>query len=396
MARNREPSARDPEIAEVAAALWKGIDQLVDGMVERIRGEIDFYRSGKLLGPDDLRGSCAANVEFMLGSIGGAEFDPAAARATGKRRAEQGVPLPEIMAAYRVGSHYLWDALVAEATTTGAASNEALVRAASRVWAMQSVYTDAMMSAYRDVLAQQMLAQEEERSALVEALLEGRIRDGSTVWELAGLLRLPHQGPYVVVAAEVPVLGRQAFPGAAARLAGVGLASAWRLLPDLQVGVVCLQRDGQLDQLAGWLRAAATDRVGVSPPYEELGGTAQALRFARIALTGSVAGSLVTIFDESPLAVAAVGAPDVMTRFVHNVLGGMEQLSPDDRTVLQETLQTWLDCGGSASATAERLFCHPNTVRHRLRRIEERTGRSLTDPRAVAELCLALEAVRRL
>jgi DNA-binding PucR family transcriptional regulator len=47
-------------------------------------------------------------------------------------------------------------------------------------------------------------------------------------------------------------------------------------------------------------------------------------------------------------------------------------------------------------AVAERLCCHPNTVRYRLRRIEQRTGRSLSRPRDVAELCLALEVYRRL
>ncbi|MFY9764116.1 MAG: helix-turn-helix domain-containing protein [Mycobacterium sp.] len=48
------------------------------------------------------------------------------------------------------------------------------------------------------------------------------------------------------------------------------------------------------------------------------------------------------------------------------------------------------------SATAEALVCHPNTVRYRLRRIEKRTGRSLSRPRDVAELCLAFEVHRRL
>jgi DNA-binding PucR family transcriptional regulator len=48
------------------------------------------------------------------------------------------------------------------------------------------------------------------------------------------------------------------------------------------------------------------------------------------------------------------------------------------------------------SVTAEALVCHPNTVRYRLRRIEKRTGRSLSRPRDVAELCLVFEVQRRL
>jgi DNA-binding PucR family transcriptional regulator len=35
-------------------------------------------------------------------------------------------------------------------------------------------------------------------------------------------------------------------------------------------------------------------------------------------------------------------------------------------------------------------------VRHRLHRIEERTGKSLSRPRDIAELCLAFEVDRRL
>lgn len=52
----------------------------------------------------------------------------------------------------------------------------------------------------------------------------------------------------------------------------------------------------------------------------------------------------------------------------------------------------WRDNGGSASGAAGVLFCHPNTVCHRLRRIESATGRSLGDPKATAEILIALEA----
>ncbi|MEV7040804.1 helix-turn-helix domain-containing protein [Amycolatopsis sp. NPDC051061] len=38
------------------------------------------------------------------------------------------------------------------------------------------------------------------------------------------------------------------------------------------------------------------------------------------------------------------------------------------------------------------LFCHPNTIRHRLRRIESATGRSLSDPKTTAEILIAIEA----
>ncbi len=48
-----------------------------------------------------------------------------------------------------------------------------------------------------------------------------------------------------------------------------------------------------------------------------------------------------------------------------------------------------------SEGSAKKLYVHPNTVRTRLRRIADRTGRSLTDPRGITELALALRAVRQ-
>ena len=64
--------------------------------------------------------------------------------------------------------------------------------------------------------------------------------------------------------------------------------------------------------------------------------------------------------------------------------------------MLFETFRVWQDNDASVRSAAAVLICHPNTVRHRLRRIEKRTGRSLSRPKDVAELCLAFEVYRRL
>lgn len=103
-----------------------------------------------------------------------------------------------------------------------------------------------------------------------------------------------------------------------------------------------------------------------------------------------------TVFDRSPLTMVALADVEVAHRVVQDVLGGLEDLSSDDRDILLDTLALWSTHDSSASATAVVLYCHPNTVGYRLRRLEERTGRSLTSPRAVAELIFALEARHRL
>jgi DNA-binding PucR family transcriptional regulator len=98
------------------------------------------------------------------------------------------------------------------------------------------------------------------------------------------------------------------------------------------------------------------------------------------------------VFDQAPVAVVAASAPDVLAELAQAVLGSLNQLPDDERQLLIGTLRTWLACGGSTDATAKALYCHPNTVRYRLNRVTEHTGRSLTDPQAVTELSLALQA----
>jgi hypothetical protein len=387
----------DREVSRLAAALLARLDELTDALAERIRSEVGFYVDSSMVPFDELRDDCRAQLRAVLPTLGGpGEADTSYAAQSGRQRAARGVPLPAVMDSYRVAGRFIWDALVAEARTTHALDSEALVRAASKIWLILDSFTQAMATTYRDAITDRIIAQEHERSALVAALLEGRITENQTLWEIAEILRISRRGPYVVVAAELPEMGRQAFPDVEFRLRAQGILSAWRLLPDLQAGIVLIPRGGQLDELIALLNRHARDRVGVSPPYQTLDRTREALRFAKIAMSGATsATSNVTVFDNSPLAVTAASTPEVMARIVSSILGPLDKFPPAERAVLLDTLAAWRDCGGSTEQAAKQLFVHANTVRHRLRRITEATGRTLTAPEDVAELCLALEAARQ-
>jgi DNA-binding PucR family transcriptional regulator len=175
-------------------------------------------------------------------------------------------------------------------------------------------------------------------------------------------------------------------------LRSIDIFSAWRLLPDLHIGIAQIPSDTEHEALVALLQRQATTRVGVSPQYDNLADTAQALRFARVAANARRASpSGVTVFGDSPLAVAAVSAPEVTNKLAKIILGPFGDLSTDERDVLLDTFRAWVDNNGSVTDAAAQLYCHPNTVRYRLRRVEERTGRSLSVPRELAELCLAVE-----
>jgi sugar diacid utilization regulator len=255
----------------------------------------------------------------------------------------------------------------------------------------------ALVAGYRDEQKRQMLDDTSRRSALIDSLLEGRVVDDCSLCEVAQHLRLPKDGPFVIIAAEVGDGGSEPLPGIESKLRSLDVYSAWRLLPDWQVGIMHVTSEQQLDKVVALLSRTAVHRVGVSARFNDLRDTRQALHFAKMALRGRPErSSPVAVFDGTILATAAVAAPEVMVKSAGTVLDAFDDLSDEEREILFETFRVWQETDASVGAAAELLCCHPNTVRYRLRRVEKRTGRSLSRPRDVAELCLVFEVQRRL
>jgi uncharacterized protein YoaH (UPF0181 family) len=266
-----------------------------------------------------------------------------------------------------------------------------------RIGRFAELFATALVAGYRDQQKRQLLAEGSQRLSLVDTLLEGRAFDEWSLREVAGYLRLPINGPFVVVAAQAPTVGDEPLPEIESKLRSLDIYSAWRRLPDVQVGVVHVTSDHKLDIVVALMSRTTTARVGVSAAFKDLRDTPRALHLARMMLRGPTdSTSSVAVFDGSILATAAVSAPVAMMKTVSAVLDGFGDLPDQERELLVETFRAWRDTDASVRGAAEALTCHPNTVRHRLRRIEKRTGRSLSRPKDVAELCLAFEVHRRL
>jgi sugar diacid utilization regulator len=266
-----------------------------------------------------------------------------------------------------------------------------------RISRFAELIATALVAGYRDEQKRQLLAEGSHRLSLVDALLEGRAFDDWSLREVAGHLRLPISGPFVVVAAHVPRVGDEPLPEIESKLRSLDIFSTWRLLPDVQVGIVHVKSDQELDRVVALVSRMTTARVGVSAAFRDLRDTPRALHVARVMLRGPADSTTsVAVFDGSILATAAVSAPEAMIKTVGTALDGFADLPDHDREMLFETFRVWQNSDGSVRSAAEALTCHPNTVRHRLRRIEKHTGRSLSRPKDVAELCLAFEVHRRL
>jgi DNA-binding PucR family transcriptional regulator len=92
------------------------------------------------------------------------------------------------------------------------------------------------------------------------------------------------------------------------------------------------------------------------------------------------------------MAALLAASPETAGELHKSVFGSLVELPTEDLETLILTLSTWFDVGGSMTDAAKQLYVHPNTVRYRLRRVQAQTGRSLENPRDVADIRAALIA----
>ncbi|MFJ8858942.1 PucR family transcriptional regulator [Streptomyces sp. NPDC102451] len=224
--------------------------------------------------------------------------------------------------------------------------------------------------------------------ALLDALLEGRSEPDLAARAASGL-GLPERGRYVVA-----VLGAAGCGPAAVAMEADGLRFFRRRRGDRETVVVALgDRDpaAAAALLARWCPGPG----GIGPVAEGLAGLGAARRLAEVALLTCPPGTSEVVRLEERLPAALVASqPELSARLVTDVFGPLLALDPADRALLVRTFEAWLECEGSAGRAAGRLYCHRNTVLNRLRRLERLTSRSLTRPRELIEMMLALDAFR--
>jgi sugar diacid utilization regulator len=83
---------------------------------------------------------------------------------------------------------------------------------------------------------------------------------------------------------------------------------------------------------------------------------------------------------------------DILRRFADDILGPLRANDEQNGTELERTLRAFLGNDGHWSSTAGELYVHVNTLRNRVTRIGELTGRDVTKLQDRVDLFLALEA----
>jgi hypothetical protein len=377
----------EARLAELAPLMLDQLDSMTDRMIDVLLRTEPAYRDLLIHGEEELRTSTRGNLERGMRTLigvasGNARTSLRDARCVGRRRAAQGVPLEAVLRAYRLGGQVTWEALLDVSRHNGSQHDTLLLEVAGSVWRANDVECAALAEGYREEQRRLAGVDDAARQQVLDGLLDGRGGDPAFVRTAAELLAVPLDGPLVAVVALPDPEGAPTLDSPTAALLKRGVRSVWGDRQGAQVGIVVL---GTLRacEVMTWLRAMATGPVGVSPVVEGATAAGSAYRLAETAARTLPPGRtrVVTIDERLPEALLS-NSPEISSRLVGQSLGGLLDLPEDEREVLLDTLAAFLASDGSPTRAADELYCHRNTVMHRLRRIESVTGRKVTDARS--------------
>ncbi|MFY1632858.1 helix-turn-helix domain-containing protein [Solwaraspora sp. WMMB335] len=267
-------------------------------------------------------------------------------------RAQQGIPISEVLAAVHVAARRIW-------AETGVLARELAVDSALLLQAHE-LYDD-----WAEAVRQRLLAA--HRAAVIPARLPHRDHDDEAI------RRLLQGGSAAVLAAKDVGIGPDGvWVGVARDPEAIGWVRSCLTMP----GVLGFD-DGKLVLVASRMPSGGSGDgtpMGVAGPGE-VRELPQLRRLASAAATASLTlgrAGTVHVADVAPV-VALLDRPDLGATLVERHHAALASLGAHREAIL-DTVRLWLEHGRDANRAARAAFVHPNTVRNRVNALCSATG----------------------
>jgi hypothetical protein len=354
---------------------------LAERVREAMQEELPAYRG---LPVDGLAAEVSIEVERVLvsaraGEAAVSEDELMALSEIGERRALQGIPIEDMLRAWRIGVQVV----VGSAQEVGAqlgVSEGAVLEFVKSTLAWADVAMINTARGHRRAELELARREHEHRATFVRAVLLGGLAL-SEVRAQAGAYGLDPDQRYVAVRGRTG--DEHTLHALEAALAGPTATAHRRgLTARLDGDVAGLLREPPHGELPGV--------VGVGPP-QPLDRLPESYRIATRAFETAAGFGFTGVFDLPALGLRAAVSAD---RDVGEALR-RRYIDPLDATPSAEEVKTslraYFACGMHVERASERLFVHPNTLRYRIGRFEQLAGVSLRDPASAFEVWWALE-----
>ena len=358
-------------------------DAVAHRMVESFTDEIDSYRQlpGQQL-EHEIVAISRHNLELFFGAL--TDGRPVTAdelrpfQDSARRRATEGLPLEDLLSAYRLGGRLGWETLVAAATPE---EQNALLPCVARLMEYVDRVSDAVTAAYHEERRHLVSDEERRLRALMDALLAGATLDDDlrNLAQSLGLELVDRYRPFAIALSNGPPHAQSQLAAALRQQGRLALSDNGRLVgiapasadppPVDSDGIVVFGEPAR----PGTLGAALEDALLLL----ELSGRAQ--------VTGVVA-----VREHLPELLLA-RSPQLAATLERCALGPLEEYAERRSADLLDTLEVFMRSDLDRRTAAEQLHVHPNTLDYRLRRVEELTGLSVSRPDDLALVSLALK-----
>ncbi len=392
----------DPELREAVEQAWSSLLHRADAIADEITLEVldrekEWYDAAGQQMRAELRISTREHVRTGLGTLAGLPGREQDARniwrETGRRRARQGVPMEQVLAAYTMGSRVLWQALQSlQQQEDDRIDDRVLVAAGKQIWSALDTQSATMIEAFRRESALMQRRDLQRQGRVLDALVEGRGSDPAFAAEAREALGVEPDEPVICVVSLFDGTLDNPLRNPEEQLDSAGLTSYWHVRGDTYLGLVQLGSH-EPEQVHDLLGPISQGRVGIAPAPDGLAGFSMAYQLALgTAETVPRGEPRVARVEERLPEVLLATNPAVSAMLVRTTLGPVLALPERQSGVLIQTLRALIDHNGSPTHAAEELYCHRNTVIYRMRQLSELTGRDLTDARDRLHCNLALLA----
>jgi PucR-like helix-turn-helix protein/diguanylate cyclase with GGDEF domain len=360
-------------VDNVFARIEAAPEALARRMADAITAEIPNYKraqSERLL--DDLYDQCLRHARLLPEVLRTRRMPTrdefAFAREAAGRRVHSGIPLDAFLHAFRVTHGVMWEALAADAE-----AEHALPLVGLLIEYFDIASTQVAEAYVREEQRIHELADRQRRD-LLENLLLGRLPEEDGVHPAAP--GIDPTGQLMLVLAQADDLPR------VARTLAATLCRP--LVVTRQAEVVALVSAGE--RVRADLDAArerCTFVAGLSSPLSGFAGVRRGYLEAEHAVQQATPARPVVAVAEIPAFDYLLMSADTAARAVIAAKGAaLAELAPAERETIAATVNAYVAEDLSVARTARRLQLHPNTVRYRLDRIAELTGR---DPRRLSD-----------
>lgn len=379
-------STHPPDVAHDRAAVRRGLQRLLDRLdLDQLARDIVVASARQIPGharlSDDLRWGPVHEAvrevieicrRAILGSTQPHPDDVRAIEESARQRAAEGMPLEDMLRAYRLGMRLSWRALRSSSLP---GEEKLLVVAAEALLSFVDIATGAVTRAYLSERAVPVPELERIARQLLGALDEDRPLTAEEI-NAAEVHGLRAGGPYVPFAVALRPGSAGAYSRLAEELRTQGVLAVSEGTRSLGL---CARPDALDDVCFGEGHLLVVGHV-TGP-----GGIAPACRALRAALAAGMAEGRrgrAWLTDFAPEVFTAV-APELADALVDRVVGDL----PQD---LRATLEQLVEHGFDRGATADRLGIHRNTLRQRLTRIRDLSGVDLGTARGQVTAYLAI------